>query len=444
MGESRTLAVRRPASHDGLPPGPNSPALLQTVMLAGRLQPYLDSCRRRYGDCFTLRTLSWGPCVFVSSPELVKAVFAADPNVLRAGEHSADMGLGEVLGPTSLVVQDGEEHRRRRHSVSAAFQGKAVRHSADEIAEIARAEVARWPRDTPVALLEPMQSIALEVILRIVIGVTDETRTRRLRALLPRVASFDRGPMMWSGLRKTPSWQRYLRIQAEARELLTQEIADRRTRTDLAERTDTLSMVLSGGGDLAENDVELVDLLISLLLAGHETSSTGMAWALERLVQHPEAMHRIQAAADLGDPSLEAQLDSLVREALRIRTITPITARKAAAPVRLGPWNLPAGVNVMISAGLVHMSPDNYAAPEEFRPDRFLNDKPDPYAWVPFGGGARRCVGAALALLEMKEVLRTVLAEVDLHRVDDRSERSRLRHVTFMPDRGTRVVVRQR
>ncbi|APU14601.1 MULTISPECIES: cytochrome P450 [Actinoalloteichus] len=444
MGSPQSLAERRSAPGDGLPPGPSAPAILQTAMLAGRLQPYLDSCRRRYGDCFTLRTVTWGPCVFVSSPELVKEVFTGDPDVLRAGEHSTEIGLGEVLGPTAFVIKDGEEHRRRRHSVSPAFQGKAVRRSAQEIGEITRAEVARWPRNTPVALLEPMQSIALEVILRIVIGVTDETRTQRLRALLPRVASFDRGPMLWSGLRKMPAWQRYLRIQAEARDLLGQEIADRRTRTDLAERTDILSTVLASGNAVAEDDSELIDLLISLLLAGHETSSTGMAWALERLVQHPEAMHRIQAAVDLDDPTLDAQLDSLVREALRIRTITPIMARKTAAPVRIGRWDLPAGVNVMISTGLVHLSPDNYEAPEEFRPDRFLHVKPDPYAWVPFGGGARRCVGAALALLEMKEVLRTVLTEVDLHRVDDRSEPPRLRHVTFVPGRGARVVVRPR
>jgi cytochrome P450 len=411
-------------------------------MLAGGMQPFLRSCHRRYGDCFTIRTIKWGTLVFVSDPLLIKQVLTGDPTVFHFGQHALDLGIDAVIGPKAFLFEEEDAHRRLRRRVSAPFRGQAVRRNGATIVAITEENVRQWPVGSPFPLHPPMRALALEVILRVVIGTTDPVRLRALREVLPAVADVGRLPMMFPVLRPLPPWQRYLRVRSRARELLRAEIADRQRTADLSDRTDVLSMLVrceDGEDQLDEH--ELLDLLNFLLIAGHESTATSLSWVFERVLRHPEVLARLYDAVHSDD---DAYLDAVVRETLRIRPVTFMTARQLVKPVALAGYQLPAGVSVMTATGLVHMSERAYGDPEVFRPQRFLTDDIDPYAWIPFGGGPRRCLGAALATFEIKTVLRTVLSKVELVPTHARSERVRMRHVTFAPAEGARAVVRRR
>jgi cytochrome P450 len=415
-----------------LPPGPRLPRLLQTRQLWQRTLPFLASSRRRYGPVFTIRALPWGTAVVIDDAELVKQIFTGDPNVFHAGEGNSM--LAPVLGKRSVLVIDEDEHLQARKRLLPPFHGEAVQRYGDVVERIVAEEIARWPLEEPFALHPRMRAITLEVILEAVIGVSDPVRLKGLRETLPAIADIDLPIMaMWPipPLRHFGPWRRYRRTVARANALLREEIAERRRAPDLDERQDVLSqLVLAGETD----DGELRDQVVTLLMAGHETTTTGLAWAMERLLRNPEALTKAKEGTD-------AYLDAVVKETLRVRPVIPAVLRHLTQPVEIGGWKLPAGVTVMPAITLLHADPRIFPEPTRFRPERFLEEEQgSTYTWIPFGGGRRRCLGASFASFEMRVALRTILQRTTLRAEDLRDERTRSHHITLVPSRGTRVV----
>jgi cytochrome P450 len=425
------------------PPGSRLPRVVQAVRFARDPVGLLERCRRRYGDVFTLPFPLYGKLMYLADPALVKQVFTGDAATFHAGAANA-RALEPVLGRFSLLTLDGDEHMRQRKLLLPPFHGDAVRRYRDLIAEIAAREVERWPVGRPFALRPRMQAITLEVILRAVFGVRDEERLTRFRALLPRLGD-STGVQMWlpflrRNLGPWSPWARFLRLRTEIDELLYEEISRRRSEPDAAERDDVLSLLLRAQHEDGSpmSDVELRDELITLLTAGHETSATALAWAFERLLRNPAAMRALEAEVQSGG---DEYADAVVKETLRLRPVIVDVARLVTADVDLGPWRVRAGTIVVPAVALVQLSPLVYAEPYEFRPERFLGGQPAPYTWIPFGGGVRRCMGAAFAQLEIRTVLQMVVARAALHAPDPAPERARLRQVTLVPAKDTMVVM---
>jgi cytochrome P450 family 135 len=438
------MAEHTPAA-DQLPPGPRLPRTLQTALWG--LQPigFMERCRRRYGDMFTIRTLGLGDIVVVADPDTIGEVFRADRDVFRAGEANA--ALGPVVGEHSLLLLDGERHLRERRMMLPPFHGEAVRAYGERIEQLAETEIARWPVGVPFALRERLRAITLEVILHAVIGVRDHARLARLRQLLPQLLDFSVLDMwavwLYPKLLETPIGRRHRsrRIRPEVDRLLFAEIAEHRAAPD--GRDDVLAMLVAARDDHGEalSDLALRDQLITLLLAGHETTTTALAWCFERLVRHPRALARLQRELDAGEG--EAYLDAVINETLRVRPVIDSVWRTLAAPAELGGYRLPAGVRVMPSIVLVQRSP-SYGDVDEFRPERFLGTAPPAYSLIPFGGGPRRCIGASFAVMEMKTILRTILTAFDVRTPDRKPEAVRLHHITLVPARGARVILTPR
>jgi len=413
-----------------LPPGPASPLPMQTALFWPRVDPFLRACRRRYGPTFTMRVFPWGTVVVVSDPEAVKTVFTGDPSIWRAGE-SYDL-LAPLIGERSVVLLDGAEHLHVRKRMLPPFHGEMVRRHEQLIETIAAAEVARWPVGRPITLIEGMRAITLEVMLRAVIGAERPELLDELRVALADAVQLEALVLLmwaWPPLKRIGPWRAFIRRLGHARSLLSREIQRRRADPAVGERSDVLSLLISAG---ELDDDELLDQLATLLLAGHDTSTTALAWALERLVRHPAALAR--ARRD------EVYLGAVVKESLRLRPVLPAVARRVAEPVRLAGITLPAGTTVMPCIRLLHLSPDLYPDPTSFRPERFLEGQGHGYAWIPFGGGTRRCIGASFACSQMRIVLRTVLDRAELSPERPTDEPIKNRHITLVPGRGGRVV----
>jgi cytochrome P450 family 135 len=427
-----------------LPPGPSAPQLLQTAVAWG---PWGDRAmlllQRRYGDVFSVNALPTGRMVFVADPQEVKRIFTGSPETFHAGEGNAI--LAPVLGQRSVLVSDGSEHLRRRKLMLPMFHGEAVRAYAEIIREVARNEIDSWPLDTPIRLWPRMRAVTFEVIMRAVFGVEEPGKLAEFRASIP--ALVDVGPMemlLWvaPSLGSVWPWRRYRRAQERAAALLRTEIATRRTGVAGAdsEGRDILSLLVRStyedGEPLDDDDVR--DQLVTLLLAGHETTGTSLAWAFERLLATPEAMGRAIVAAHDGD---DAYLDAVVQETLRMRPVIQTIARTLTEPAQIAGYTLPAGISVMPSIGCIHASPEVYPEPERFRPERFLDGDTPSYGWIPFGGGTRRCLGAAFAQLEMRLVLGEVLRRTTLRRAGVLRDLPVTRHITNVPSRGVPVRV---
>lgn len=408
---------------------------------------FVAACRRRYGSVFALRVASIGTLVYLADPTDIKAVFAGDPRVFHAGE--ANSILAGLLGDSSLLVIDDDVHRDRRRLMLPPFHRDAVARQAGLMAEIAAAQIAGWPVGKSFPAAPRMSEITLEVILRTVIGASEPARLAGLRAIMPRLLTV--GPWTTLALAK-PDLQRHLpwrglrRRIAEADRLLYAEIAERRADPNLAERTDVLAMLVRAdlGGD-AMSDRELRDQLMTLLVAGHDTTANGLSWALERLTRHPAVLARAVAAAEAsaaGDPAGDEYLDALAKETLRIRPVVFDVGRVLTEPADVAGYRLPAGVTVAPGMGLVHTSPTVYPDPHRFDPDRMLGATLSPTTWFPFGGGNRRCLGAGFAMLEMRVVLREILRRAELSTTTAADERQRLKFVVLVPHRGARIRVR--
>jgi cytochrome P450 family 135 len=426
---------------DSLPPGPPLPALVQAGLFWAIPLKFLRACHHRYGDRFTVRVPGFGTLVYLADRDDVRTLLRGDPATYHAGE--ANLPIAEILGPRSVLVTDEEKHRRSRAVLTPAFHGDSVRRQITQMVAITAADVARWPVGTPFPLLPRTQAITLEVILRTVIGVRDEARLAALRTALPPMVEIGSPltllpPPQW--LRRYGMWRRRAERQARAHVLLREEIVRCRRDPELPQRADALAMMVRtiDTGEYPMDDRELVDQLVTLLLAGHETTAAALAWSFERLTRHPELLERTTQAARSGD---DAWLEAVCKESLRIRPVVFQIGRRLTEPVRLGEYRLPAGVMLAPSIDLIHASDRYYPDPEVFRPQRFLDQRPDPTVWLPFGGGIRRCLGATFAQVEMRTVLREVLRRVDLAPATAPDEQIRVRHVTLVPRDGAVVRV---
>lgn len=433
-----------------LPPGPPLPSAVQAAVFLAYWPRFVAACRRRYGSVFTLRMSGLGTVVYLDDPADIKVVFAGDPALYHAGE--ANSVLAGLLGRSSVLVVDEDVHKYRRRLMLAPFQHKAVSQHVGLMADLAAENIAKWPvgKDFPAA--PQMSEITLEVILRVVVGATDPTRLAELRTILRQLLTVNTWNLLAFAkpeLQQRLPWRSVQRRIAAADRLLYAEIAERRADPQLAERTDALALLIraTDEDDRSMSDVELRDQLITLLVAGHDTTATGLSWALERLTRHPEILAKAVAAADAsaaGDPSGDDYLDAVCKETLRIRPVVFDVGRILTRPVELAGYRLPAGVMVAPGVGLVHADPALYPDPDRFDPDRMIGATLSPTTWLPFGGGNRRCLGATFALTEMRVVLREILLAVELDTTTARGERQHVKHVILAPGRGARIRVRAR
>ncbi|HET9154893.1 MAG TPA: cytochrome P450 [Solirubrobacterales bacterium] len=443
--EQATLSQLRVASKPALPPGSRAPAALQAVRYARNPLGFLSAEQRRFGDIFTVRFPFFGRVVYVARPDLVKEVFTGPPGDFHAGEANATV-LEPALGPNSVLTLDDEPHMRQRKLLLPPFHGERVRRYEELIVEMTRREMGSWPVGEPFALRPHTQRITLAVIMRAVFGVHDEGRLERFERLIDdfarRVGVITSFPMLRRNLGPGSPWPRFLRSREALDEFIYEEIRLRRAEPGHEERDDVLSLLMGARDEDGEpmDDRELRDEMVTVLGAGHETTATGLAWAIERLVRHPTVLSKLRDSLAAGD---EEYLGAVVKETLRARPVIVDVARKLKAPATIGGYGLPAGQFVLPAIAALHYREDLFPEPQEFRPERFLGGKADNYAWIPFGGGIRRCIGAAFAEYEMRTILREFVERAELRAVDPKPERVKVRNITLAPARGTRVVLQR-
>jgi cytochrome P450 len=430
-----------------LPPGPRMPGAVQSVIWFRRAQWLMDQCQARFGDMFTLRIANEGTWVLTSDPETIKQVFTGDPRLLHAGE--ANRILLPVLGPDSVLLLDDAPHLRQRRLMLPAFHGERMQRYGALMADVAAQEIERWPLNQPYPLRPRMQAMTLEIVLRAVFGVSEGARMEELRRELRRLLDVVTDPLRGIALLALGP-ERIARVPMFRRELervnapIYAEIAERRTATDLTERDDIMSLLLQATHEDGSpmSDSELRDELLTLLVAGHETTANALAWAVERLCRHPERMQRLTAEVRAGE---ETYLQATIQETLRLRPVISIVLRRLQEPMEFGGRLLPAGASIVPSIHLVHRRADIYAEPDEFRPERFIEAEggraPGTYTWIPFGGGIRRCLGAAFAQFEMEVVLRELVLRRTLAPVRPESERNYRRAITETPRHDATVFV---
>jgi cytochrome P450 family 135 len=424
---------------------------VQTVVWAMAMPWMLDHCRERYGEEFTVRFFPSGrKIVVVSGAERVKQVFTAPPEV--APSAAGVSPVAPVMGPSSVLTLTGPEHIRQRRLLLPPFHGERMKEYEEVIVEATKRDVATWPTGTPMNLQERTRAITLEVILRAVFGVEAE-RMDPLREAIGGLFTPLKLPMLLLIALRPPSMERpkgeFGRALDHLDEVIYTEIRRRRAQEDLGERKDILSLLLQARDEegVEMTDAELRDELVTLLLAGHETTATSVAWTIERLVRHPDKLRKLIAEIDAGER--EEYQQAVVNETLRVRPVVPMVVRILKEPMRVGGHELPEGTRVAPSIWLTNRDPKVYEAPEEFRPERFVGSQPETFSWIPFGGGIRRCIGASFATLEMKLMLRAILKEVQPSLPPERprwqrrargGERIRRRAITLVPGEGARVV----
>jgi cytochrome P450 family 135 len=427
-----------------LPPSPRLPAALQLARFVVRPVPFMEQSRRSLGGAFTVRLPRLPDTVVISDPASIKALFAADR--VNSVASRRNLVLAPIVGDNSLLLIDGDHHLSRRRLMLPPFHGERMRAYEQTMVEATEAELARWPTGEPFPLQPAMQSITLEVIMRAVFGVSGERR-EELRSLLLRILAATRSPLaIGVALPVVRDFGRFREMReavAAADRLLLEEIAERRADPDIAEREDILSMLVAARDEEGEgmHDGEIRDQLMTLLLAGHETTATSLAWAFDLLFRDPGRMARLRA--EVADGGHE-YLDAVSEETLRLRPVVPFVGRDLKQPATLGGHDLPAGVTVLAAIYLAHTDPESFPEPYAFRPERFLEDSPETYSWIPFGGGTRRCIGAAFAQLEMRVVLRTILSQAELAPGSAEPERIVRRNVTLAPEHGTPAVLERR
>jgi len=426
-----------------LPPGPRSPATVNTVRFARKPLEMLRRWHARFGDVFTVSLAGFGTGVYVVDPDAIRDLFTGDQSDLRAGE--ANSFMEPVLGPHSVLVLDGPEHLRQRKLLLPPFQGSRVAAFREVIRDVAEREIASWRPGVQLVLRERMRALTFDVICRAVFGVSEPDRVERLRErlvavidssplfMVSRAARADLGPLSPGG--------RFARRLRAADAALLEEIERRRHEPDLEERSDVLSLLLCARDEhgQAMTDAELRDELFTMLGAGHETTATALAFAFELLLRNPPVLARLREELASGDD--DVYLDAVIKETLRLRPVIDAAERTLTVPRTVAGWELPAGVKVYPGIALVHMREDLYACAQEFRPERFIDDGAESYSWLPFGGGIRRCIGAALANAEMAEVLRVAVPALELRPLRDRPDPVVLRGITLAPKHGVRVAV---
>jgi cytochrome P450 len=416
---------------------------IQTAIWSRQAQWLLSQSRRRFGRMFTLEIAYEGTWVIVSDPELIKQVFTGDPKVFHAGEGN-DI-LRPLLGENSLLTLDEAPHMSQRKLLLPSLHGKRMAGYEETMREIAAREIESWPTGVPYRLRPRMQAMTLEIIIETVFGVHGGARLGELREALrdfldmltnPRMLA----PILTLGPDRLRSYPPFRRRVDRVAALILGEIAERRLVADLEERDDILSLMVGARHEDGSpmSDAEIHDELLTLLVAGHETTATALAWAVERLIRHPDKLARLRAEVEAGE---ETYLTATIQETLRLRPVIVIVIRRLTEEVELGGYRLPAGANVVPSIHLVHRDPTIYPDPDSFRPERFLETPPGTYAWIPFGGGVRRCIGAAFAQQEMAIVLRELVARRTIRPTDPAAERPFRRAITETPRHNAEVVL---
>ncbi len=428
---------------------------MQTLRFLVRPGAFMEHWRAELGETFHASVHGPGELVFISDPESLKRLFGADRvNTIAPGRNII---LKPLLGPGSLLLQEGSEHLRRRKLMLPPFHGERMRAYEQVIADATERAIESWPVGSPFPLHPSMQAITLEVILRAVFGITDENRRDELSAGLVEILGTTATPravgFILPGLRRTPPYRRLAAVSDRIDELLAAEISERRAACDPdgpgreAEEPsgrDILSMLVAArfeDGSRMEDD-ELRDQLMTLLLAGHETTATALAWTFDLMFHRPEALARLVDEVRDGDG--HEYLDAVIEESLRVRPVVPFTGRELREPAELGGYELDTGTVVMAAISLTHTRADLYPRPRDFRPERFLEAETETYSWIPFGGGTRRCIGAAFAQFEMRVALETILRSCELRGHSREPERAVRRNVTMSPAGGTVAVLERR
>jgi len=430
-----------------LPPEPKSSPLVQTLRWSFRPLPFMQECRERYGDNFSVKFLSFKtPMVMISDPAAIKALYTEREHGLPPGR---DIVLTPIVGARSLLVLKGADHLAHRKLMLPPFHGERMRSYEPIVEEIVDAEVDSWPLDEEFAIHPRMQAVTLEIILRVVFGVADGPRLERLRGMLTKVLEETASPFtQLIGLASRRfggrgPWAKFEGQLKAVDELLYAEIAERRAEGGLEEREDILSILMQArfedGGEMSDTDLR--DQLMTLLLAGHETTATALAWTFDLLLRHAEPLRRLRDSLEAGE---DEYMRAVISESLRLRPVVPLAGRRLAKDLVADGLKLPAGTDVTPAIWLAHTRADVYPEPFAFRPERFLEEAPDTYAWIPFGGGIRRCIGAAFAEFEMRITLREVLTRCELHKANPGPERIGRRNITLSPRDGTPVIVTAR
>ncbi len=434
-----TLSSSRVTSGEGLPPGPRLPRLLQSVLIWTQRQRFIPAMHRRYGDTFTVNAEPTGFGVVLRDPDDLRTIFRGDPEIFRAGEGNAL--LAPLVGRRSVLTMDAPEHIDERRRMLPPFHGERIARVVALMEQETEREIAQWPIGRDFELWPRMQALTLRIIVRVVLGVDEDDRAEAVGAALRRVLEIQlRDMLLWvlPRLQRVRPWSNIVRDLDRADELIYAEIERRRADPRRAERPDVLSMLLDGAPD-----PELVrDELVTLLVAGHETTAVALSWTFERLLRHSGALAKVRSGLD--DPR-DPYRTAVAKEALRLRPVIMNIARRLTQPVELAGHMMPAGTLLLPSIIGIHTDPKIWGPDAaSFRPERWLSGEQPTYAWIPFGGGARRCLGATFALTEMDAVLRTVLRRVELRADRPRDEKPRMHHITLVPSRRARVHVTAR
>jgi len=451
-----------PAPDDGapvnMPPAVQLARGLTALRFSVRQVPLLFKARRELGETFALRfprlrNNADDLTVFVTHPDHVRSLFTQPELALSTAGESP---LRPIVGPNSVLTTVGPTHMRQRKLLLPPFHGEAVERYTQMIADVAEREIDRWPLGAPFALAPRMQAITLDVIMAGIFGVEGEpapgTPEHGLREIILRFSDLSTKPVGQVAELMNIGKDEPVGIVKRLVDRLDRDlygvIAAARARQDDGERTDILSLLLAARDEDGEamTDAELRDELLTLVLAGHETTANSLAWTFERLLRNPAAYDRLRESvrAEDADDEAAAYVEATIHETMRNRPVVPITGRRVKAPWQLGEYRLPKNSHVLISVALLHHREDVYPDPFSFRPERFLGVKPGTYTWVPFGGGIRRCLGATLAMAEQRVVLRAIARRTDMEAPDQRPERVLHRNVTMLPAKGAEVVVTSR
>jgi cytochrome P450 len=427
-----------------LPPGPPLPRVAQTAIWSRQARRMLFACHDRYGDVFRLKIAYEGTWIILADPESVKQVFTGDPRVFHAGE--GNQILAPVLGDNSVLVLDEKPHMSQRKLLLPPFHGERMQGYAKTMSQIAEREIDSWPQDTPYKLRPRMQAITLEIILSTVFGVREGERLAELRQALRHFLDLTTNPrlllpLLLVGPKRVRRLGPFRRRIDRVDRLIYAEIAERRRAGDLEQRDDILSLLVAARHEDGSpmSDEEMRDELLTLLVAGHETTATSLSWAVERLARHPQKLERLRTEASEGES--DSYLTATIQETLRLRPVISIVVRRLTEPVEIGGYELPAGVSVTPCVYLVHRNPEIYPDPDRFLPERFLDNPPGTYTWIPFGGGVRRCLGASFAQFEMAVVLRELVKRHGIRPADPRPERVFRRAITETPRHDATVVL---
>jgi cytochrome P450 len=426
-----------------LPPGPRMPRTLQTTAWWKRTVPFMERCRERYGRRFTVRLLQAPPFVYHSDPEHIREIFTAPPDVLHPGEGAKL--LEPVVGANSVILLDEHPHLSQRKLMLPAFHGEKMQRLSGLMRDVTEREVASWPRNEAIALHPRLQALTLEIILQAVFGLDTGVRLDTLRDRLGGILEYGGRPASTLPvLQRGKRFREFVAAREQADALIYETIDERRANGG-EDGDDVLAMLLSARHEDGSpmTPLELRDELMTLLVAGHETTASELAWAFERLTRTPEVMARLTEEIEAGDD--DSYVTATVHETLRRRPVLPNAApRLVVKPVEVGGWSYEPGVALIANTYLVHHDPDIYPDPYAFRPERFLDQQPGTYTWIPFGGGRRRCLGASFAMLEMKIVLRALLSQAELAPASPEEEGARRRSITLSPAAGSLTVLRER